>query len=210
MTACAQEGGRQYPSDFEGKICYRVSVYVRDNSVQNEYLSRSWGDTMEVYHLRTGHQKRVYYNAGYPGFEWGLYDVTTNTFFNKWNYSDTVYLFDCSSSTTKLRKIDAGPEETVMDKSVKSLVLELYDPIEAKSITTKALFDEDLKLDPGKYRNFRDNSIDQIYNFTRSHLVKWSIDNQNFVVTFEAFDIQEMMLDEALFAIPKNVPMAEL
>jgi len=193
---------------FEGKITYRVNVELKqDKNPWNKYLSKKWGDSLEIYHSKDGCQKRIYKNSQPSGFEFNIYDVVKNEYYAKWHQSDTIYYYNCSEVVTDFINFEDSEGKEIMSKNCNSVTMNIYHRKSNETIKAKYYYDSSLVMNPMNYANFRDSHLDILYKRIKSHIMEWSIEMDPCKVTFTAIRVEHIDLPIEFFNIPTKMPL---
>jgi len=194
---------------FEGSITYKVDVTpLIENHKHNEYFAKRWGDEMTIYHDEKGNQLRKFVNSG--GVEYQLYNNEENRFYSKFVGYDTLYFYSCATNIFDSVTFDEEENRKILEYQCKSLLKTEIITGTDDTISTKMFYSEKLPIAWKKYEQFKDGHLDKVYSKIRSHLLWYDIRMKEYLVEFEAINIDERKLDESLFKVPDNIPMKQI
>lgn len=193
---------------FEGTITYKVTTRLKDeNNQHKEYLLNKYGDSLKIHFASDGSFKREYFGSKNLGFDWQVYDAASNNYYAKWKTIDTIYYYSCFDLFTELRTIEEGATATILNKSCKSVIVSTYDPIGKESLVIAYYYSGEPSILPNTYAQFKEGYINQVYEKSRSHILKYEMDLLYSFITIEAIRIEPGKPNASIFELPNSIPM---
>lgn len=198
---------------FEGIITFKVTTVVKPHITDDAYIDyyqNKYGDSIKIYYSKDGMQAKQYFGKSEAGFEWRIYDSRKNIEYAKWKGIDTIYRSDAGVPFGELRSISDGPVDTVLGKLANSVTVTTYDPVGDETMTITYFYSGEETITPGVYSKIRDGWVNEVYERSGSHFIKFIMDLLPFVVTMEAMRIEPGKVDPRNFLIPQELPQKNL
>ena len=191
---------------FTGAIKYKVDVELyQEDHPWNEYLSKKWGDTTIVVHSKNGCYKRNYINSEPNGFHYSIYNSKTNLNYTKWHGNDTTYYYNCNEVVFEFLGIRSATIENILGVDCKSVTVEFMNEFTGDKVQQTYFYNENLKINHQKLANFKDSFLDKIYAHSKSHIVKWTIEEEGlYKTTFTAVEVERRRVKQKTFKLPPN------
>lgn len=194
---------------FEGMITYKVEVTpLIDNHVNNEYFKKRWGDKMIISHDKNGNQLRVCKNS--VGIEYQLYINSENRFYAKYIGFDTIYHYSCADNMFALISLEKKEDKMILGHECTSLLKSEYFKEFKDTIKCKMYFSPKLKAPWQKYEQFADGNLNKVYGQTKSHMLYYNFKMREYLVEFDAIEIERKELNQDLFKLPPNAPLKNI
>ena len=198
ITLMAVQSSVLDAQSFEGRVIYQVSYESKIAEVSNEEMNTFMGGDHE-YYLKGGDYKML---SNGEFFESQLYIHAENSVYNKTAQSDTLYWIDGSFEDTEVKSY-RFLDETANVLGYECKVLEV---IESTGKTTY-YFNEQFALDPEYYSNHSFGNWSFVIGKTKSLLLKFVSEREDYTVTSTAVRIEPMKLSESMFQLQGKNPV---
>jgi hypothetical protein len=201
----------QSKSSFEGEVTYIIDIELKEGVAEKylDYFHQKFGDTMASYHSKKGSIKRVYKGTNTSGFDFHLYDETTNRYYSKNKNQDTIHFFDASTNILKLvnKKQSNNTNVTILGEDCSSISYSAIDSRNGQKSNITFYFGSKYYINPDLYREWYDFFTNDFFKISKSPYLKYVLDDKYFRLTFTAISIKEKNIEHIFFKLPNELPL---
>ena len=206
---CTSVKSRQ---SFEGIITYVTDIKHQESRADDEYfkyINQKYGDTIRIYHSKTGHRKIEYYQSGTYGLVYSTYNQKENRYYTKWKTIDTIYSSSAADNSLQLISRRKGDNMQIMGYKCKSIIIKATDKLSANkdTVTQKLYYAGYPYIDPKLYIDYKDFYNAENYREFRSPYLKGVFDFGPYILSYTAINIKTQVLDSTIFKIDKGIPI---
>ncbi len=196
----------QRPQPFEGIITYLVRTELKqDSNSVNKHYAQKYGDTLTVYYLKNGSERKEYNNTGPYGLEYEIFNKISNENYTKWHDLDYVVYASASDTLTQIDSLSSGELAFILGDTCRSISSKNTDLKTGDTSYTTQYFSGNEYILPHTYQKRKAGHFDKLYSMSESLFLQWIIDMQFATTTFTAISIERKPLDPNLFIISSRI-----
>ena len=210
IASCAQK--KKELESFEGIIVYKTIVTTKsDNANYNEYQKQKYGSQMKLHVSKNGNFKRDFVNSGSKGYDFFMFDVSTNKSYVKFRNIDTIYASKCSTNSLKFAEEKDLDNEEILGQKCKSYFIAGIEPQSSQSISLTYFYPIAAEyINSSFYKNYEDGFYNKVTAKMESPFYKLIMELGKSSVTFDIEKIEKTTVNVTLSDLPKNIPFKEI
>ena len=179
--------------DFEGSIEYSIRQVAKNEQIDITLYENAFGTSYTSF-IKKGSYKQVYKSAS--TIDWLVYDNNSNRYYFKQPNKDTIYFTDCSKEPDKYIVKETTLEETILGYTCHSL------EVSSSEQKQTIFYAPELKLNPDYFAQHKCYAYNLIAKYCKSVYLKYILETESVIATYEATKINKHKLDDSIFQLP--------